>query len=64
MRIGRKNDEQQRLQWRKETVLERQNRVSLEVYDALGGTVRYGPFEGCNSHEPLGGVAAISGRNV
>ena len=39
-------DEQQRLQWRKETVSERQNRVSLEVYDALGGTVRYGPFEG------------------
>ncbi len=41
-----KFDEQQRIQWRKETVSERQKRVSLEVYDALGGAVRYGPFEG------------------
>ena len=43
---ARRFDEQQRIQWRKETVSERQKRVSLEVYDALGGTVRYGPFAG------------------
>ena len=36
---ARRFDEQQRIQWRKETVSERQKRVSLEVYDALGGTV-------------------------
>ena len=36
----------EREQWRKETIRERQERISLEVFDLLGGTVKYGPFTG------------------
>lgn len=30
--------------WRNETIRQRQERISLEVFDMLHGTVRYGPF--------------------
>ncbi|MCZ8277271.1 MAG: hypothetical protein O9313_02925 [Acetobacteraceae bacterium] len=32
--------------WRNETIRQRQERISLEVFDMLHGTVRYGPFTG------------------
>jgi hypothetical protein len=32
--------------WREETVRQRHERISLEVYDLLNGTVTYGPFKG------------------
>ncbi|PTB84490.1 hypothetical protein C9939_05200, partial [Pseudidiomarina aestuarii] len=38
--------EEQKLIWRAETVQQRAERVSLEVFDMLGGIVRYGPFKG------------------
>ena len=38
--------EQQRAQWKRESVAERQERISLEVYDLTEGVVRYGPFAG------------------
>jgi len=37
---------EQRKQWRLETVNQRQERISLEVYDLMGGRVKYGPFKG------------------
>ena len=36
----------EREQWRKETIRERQERISLEVFDLLDGVVKYGPFKG------------------
>jgi hypothetical protein len=36
----------EREKWRKETIRERQERISIEVFDLLGGEVRYGPFKG------------------
>lgn len=36
----------ERERWRTETIRERQKRISLEVFDTLNGTVRYGPFKG------------------
>lgn len=36
----------QREIWRKETIRERQERISLEVFDLFGGKVAYGPFIG------------------
>jgi precorrin-6B methylase 2 len=38
--------EEQRSVWRKETISQRLERISLEVFDMLGGAVRYGPFKG------------------
>ena len=35
-----------KMHWREETIRERQERVSLEVFRLLNGTVRYGPFKG------------------
>lgn len=35
-----------REQWRAETILQRRRRVSSEIYDLLGGVVKYGPFKG------------------
>ena len=32
--------------WGHETIRQRQERISLEVFDMLNGTVRYGPFTG------------------
>jgi hypothetical protein len=32
--------------WRSETIRQRQERISLEVFDLCGGSVRYGPFKG------------------
>lgn len=37
---------EERKNWRKETIRERQQRISLEVFDLLGGVVKYGPFKG------------------
>lgn len=37
---------EQRERWQKETVRERQERISLEVFDAAEGQVKYGPFAG------------------
>lgn len=37
---------EQREAWRKETIRERQERISLEVFDQLNGYVKYGPFTG------------------
>lgn len=37
---------EQRERWRQETIRERQERISLEVYDLLHGQVKYGPFNG------------------
>jgi hypothetical protein len=37
---------EQRALWQKETVRERQERISLEVFDAVEGRVKYGPFKG------------------
>jgi len=36
----------EREKWRKETIRERQERISIEVFDLLGGEVKYGPFKG------------------
>ncbi|MDO6408876.1 hypothetical protein [Pantoea phytobeneficialis] len=36
----------QREQWRTETIRERQERISLEVFEQLEGHVKYGPFTG------------------
>ena len=41
-----KANSEQRALWQKETVRERQERISLEVFDALNGVVKYGPFKG------------------
>lgn len=41
-----KANSEQRALWQKETVRERQERISLEVFDALNGVVQYGPFKG------------------
>lgn len=38
--------EQELLEWRRETVRERQERISLEVFNLTGGEIRYGPFKG------------------
>lgn len=35
-----------RERWRAETILQRRRRVSSEIYDLLGGVVKYGPFKG------------------
>ena len=35
-----------RVRWRQETVRQRHERVSLEVYELCKGVVRYGPFKG------------------
>ena len=37
---------EQREAWRRETIRERQERMSLEVFDILDGNVKYGPFKG------------------
>lgn len=37
---------EQREAWRRETIRERQERMSLEVFDILKGEVKYGPFKG------------------
>tara|TARA_Y100001968_G_scaffold66625_1_gene57476 strand:- start:240 stop:1073 length:834 start_codon:yes stop_codon:yes gene_type:complete len=37
---------QQRELWRRETIRQRQKRVSLELFNILNGTVKYGPFKG------------------
>lgn len=41
-----KSTEAQRAKWRAETVYERRERVSAEVYNLFNGTVKYGPFSG------------------
>jgi len=41
-----KSTVQEREEWRKETIRDRQERISLEVFDLLGGVVKYGPFKG------------------
>lgn len=41
-----KSSTEQREQWRKESIRERQERISLEMFDQLGGVVKYGPFAG------------------
>jgi len=38
--------DEQRAFWRTESISDRTRRVSLEVYEMLNGTVRYGPFVG------------------
>ncbi|KAA3665906.1 class I SAM-dependent methyltransferase [Pectobacterium carotovorum] len=43
---SQQSSEEQRLQWRKETVAQRTERISLEVFDMLDGVVKYGPFNG------------------
>ncbi|RRO02308.1 hypothetical protein [Pectobacterium aquaticum] len=40
------SSEEQRLQWRKETIAQRTERISLEVFDMLEGVVKYGPLKG------------------
>ena len=37
---------EEREAWRSETIRQRQERISLEVFDLVNGTVRYGPFTG------------------
>lgn len=37
---------EQRALWQQETVRERQERISLEVFDSVNGQVKYGPFTG------------------
>jgi hypothetical protein len=37
---------EQRALWQQETVRERQERISLEVFDSANGQVKYGPFTG------------------
>lgn len=37
---------EQREAWRRETIRERQERISLELFDILNGVVKYGPFTG------------------
>lgn len=46
LRRGATVSQEQREAWRRETVFERRERVSVEVYDLCGGTVRHGPFAG------------------
>lgn len=41
-----KSTKQERSQWKIETIRQRQERISLEVYHLLDQTVRYGPFKG------------------
>ncbi|NVK24682.1 MAG: hypothetical protein HWE10_07125 [Gammaproteobacteria bacterium] len=41
-----KATEEMRAKWRKETVAERIERISLETYDICKGRVKYGPFKG------------------
>lgn len=36
----------ERDEWKSETIRQRQERISLEVFNMLGGTVAYGPFKG------------------
>lgn len=40
------HNEQQRELWRRETIRQRQERISREVYDLCDGKVKYGPFTG------------------
>jgi precorrin-6B methylase 2 len=42
---------QEREKWRKETIRDRQERISIEVFDLLGGVVKYGPFKGLKLDE-------------
>ncbi len=44
-RAGR-STQKQRVAWRAETIRQRQERISLEVFELAGGLVRYGPFKG------------------
>jgi len=37
---------EQREAWRRETIRERQERISTEVFDILNGIIKYGPFKG------------------
>ena len=37
---------EERTAWRGETIRQRQERISLEVYEMVQGRVAYGPFEG------------------
>lgn len=41
-----RSTEEQRTAWRAETIWQRQERISLEVYEMAKGKVLYGPFEG------------------
>ena len=43
---ARRATETIRANWRNETVSARSERISLETYDACGGVVKYGPFQG------------------
>lgn len=43
---SRQASEQQRAEWREETIRERQARISREVFEMTGGQVRHGPFSG------------------
>ncbi len=51
-----------REQWRAETILQRRRRVSSEIYDLLGGVVKYGPFKGLSLAKNNWWAAAIFGR--
>lgn len=47
----------ERLAWRQETIHARRSRVSREIFEMLGGVVRYGPFSGLNLYScPLWGA--------
>ena len=52
------------IRWRNETVQARRNRISIELYQRVNGTVRYGPFEGMKLSKKLGGVGLIWVANV
>ncbi len=43
---AQRSSEVERLQWRSETIRQRQERISLEVHRLCNGTVLYGPFKG------------------
>ena len=47
---------EQREIWRGETIRQRQKRISLELFNMLNGTVKYGPFKGLHlTHDPWWG---------
>lgn len=46
MEKARQATPENREQWRHETVQQRRQRIATEVYDMVGGEVRYGPFKG------------------
>ena len=47
---------EQRELWRGETIRQRQKRISLELFNMLNGTVKYGPFKGLRlTHDPWWG---------